>query len=80
MLIVCKIKRDGPTHINLEKFAYVFTERPELTGGSSAKVAQVLSTSHQQYFLSLPDFEEFQPEVVKDDKRGAKAGGQKQPL
>lgn len=60
MIIECHIVREGSTHVNLERFHYEFRPRPELTGDKEAKVCQVLSTSHQQHFLSLgSDFTEY---------------------
>ncbi len=55
MLIECKIKRDGPTIVSVEKMDYVFTSRPHLTGGDEiAQTCEVISSSHSAYFLRIP--------------------------
>lgn len=68
MLIQCNIQRDGDTQMFLDKFPYLFKVRPELTGNNEDKVCPVASRSHQNYFLSLPDFCEWQPKEEQEPK------------
>lgn len=56
MLIECLIKRDGPTHVTLAGFDYVFDENKE-----GRKVCDVLSTDHQAHFLALKDYIPYKP-------------------
>lgn len=54
MLIECLIKRDGPTHVVVAGFDYVF--KPNERGRS---VCEVMSSGHQAHFLALKDYVEY---------------------
>jgi len=56
MLIECKIKREGPTHVTVAGFDYVFAKNEH-----GHKVCEVLSSDHQSYFLELKDFVLYEP-------------------
>jgi hypothetical protein len=56
MLIECKIKREGPTHVTVAGFDYVFAKNEH-----GHKVCDVLSSDHQSYFLELKDFVPYEP-------------------
>lgn len=51
MLIECLIRRDGPTHVTIDGFDYVFAANSE-----GRKVCEVLSSAHQSHFLALKDY------------------------
>lgn len=51
MLIECLIKREGPTHINVAGFDYVFEKNKE-----GRSVCDVISSGHQAHFLELGSF------------------------
>lgn len=57
MKIECLIKRDGPTHVTIAGFDYVFA--PDENG---RKVCDVLSTDHQAHFLALKDYVPYEPD------------------
>ena len=54
MLIECLIKRDGPTHVTVAGFDYVF-----LPDENGRKICKVISTGHQAHFLSMKDYVEY---------------------
>lgn len=63
MKIECRIRREGPTRVTVAGFDYIFKQDE---GGR--KVCDVLSSSHQKYFLALPDYVECraeEPELVE---------------
>jgi hypothetical protein len=67
MKIECLIKRDGPTHVTLAGFDYVFA--PDKNG---RKVCEVMSTDHQAHFLALKDYRQVEgyekPETGPDSQ------------
>jgi hypothetical protein len=81
MKIECLIKRDGPTHVTLAGFDYVFA--PDKNG---RKVCEVMSTDHQAHFLALKDYrkaEDYEkPEPAAVPKEGdiPNNGDNKEPL
>ncbi len=56
MLIECLIKRDGPTHVTIAGFDYVFIPNEE-----RKSVCEVMSSGHQAHFLALKDYVEYVP-------------------
>jgi len=63
MLIECLIKRDGPTHVNVAGFDYVFEKNEE-----GRSVCDVISSGHQAHFLELKGtFVPYKPEGVEEE-------------
>lgn len=56
MLIECLIKREGPTHVTIAGFDYVFAKNAE-----GRKVCEVLSTGHQNHLLELQHYVPYVP-------------------
>jgi hypothetical protein len=50
MIIECLIKRDGPTHLTIDKFNYCFQENPDFGG---AVVCDVTNDAHVSQLLSI---------------------------
>jgi len=63
MLIECLIKRDGPTHVNVAGFEYVFEKNEE-----GRSVCDVISTGHQAHFLALDSFISYKPRGEKQEE------------
>ena len=63
MLIECLIKREGPTHINVAGFDYVFEKNKE-----GRSVCDVISSGHQAHFLELQGtFVPYKPEGMEEE-------------
>ena len=69
MVIQCLIKRDGPTHMNLNGFSYAFEKNQH-----GHYVAEVNSREHREYLMGLPDFKVYET-PVKDKKGEVNADG-----
>jgi hypothetical protein len=67
MLIECLIKREGPTHVTVAGFDYVFTKNDE-----GRKVCEVLSSDHQSYLLAFPKlYREYKPANAQEPEAEA---------
>ncbi len=56
MFIECLIRREGPTHVTIAGFDYVFTLNKH-----GAKVCRVMSKDHQQHLLHFKDYRPYTP-------------------
>lgn len=60
MWIECLIQRDGPTHLTIDGFDYVFAANKY-----GRKVGYVMSTAHQNRLLALKDYVPYEGPVEK---------------
>lgn len=61
MLIECLIERDGHTVVNVQRNRYEFKRNDE-----GRQICNILSASHSEYLLKLPDFVKYEPKVVEN--------------
>lgn len=78
MIIECLIKRDGPTHLTIDKFNYCFQENPDFGG---AVVCDVTNDAHVSQLLSIGLYRKYEgakPSVSPDPEPlpGMEAGPQ----